>query len=121
MHVRHKLLIFRFFRIILLFSLFLRNWSKFVFKAVWALGNIGGDGSDCRDMLLELDVMSTLLQMMLQPQKKWRRGKDIRPNLCEQKTVTLSMKRTIIWTISNLCRGKPQPAFSVVTVFLENF
>eukprot|EP00494_Astrolonche_serrata_P030392 UN30659 len=64
-------------------------------------------------MLLELDVMCTLLQMMLQPQKKWRRGKDVRRHLSE-KSVSLSMKRTIIWTISNLCRGKPQPAFSVV-------
>ena len=30
-------------------------------QAVWALGNIGGDGSDCRDLLLDLDVMDTLL------------------------------------------------------------
>ena len=78
------------------------------------MGNIGGDGSDCRDMLLELDVMDTLLNMMQQPQKRWRRGKNTSRYLAKNESVSLSMKRTIIWTISNLCRGKPQPEFDIV-------
>ena len=91
------------------------SFGNVICEAVWALGNIGGDGSDCRDMLLELDVMDTLLNMMQQPQKRWRRGKNTSRYLAKNESVSLSMKRTIIWTISNLCRGKPQPEFDIVT------
>lgn len=82
-------------------------------QAVWALGNIGGDGSTCRDMLLSLDVMATLLTIV-NPRKKWKRKEGRRPPLRHQETMSLSMRRNIIWTISNLCRGKPQPSFHLV-------
>jgi len=80
---------------------------------VWALGNIGGDGSTCRDMLLSLDVMGTLLTIV-NPQRQWERKKGKRP-MRHQEPMTLSMRRNIIWTISNLCRGKPQPNFNLIS------
>jgi len=46
-------------------------------QAVWALGNIGGDGSTCRDLLLNLNVMATLLSIV-EPQYKWCRDKRLK-------------------------------------------
>eukprot|EP00494_Astrolonche_serrata_P013961 UN14088 len=29
--------------------------------------------------------------------------------------MSISMQRNIMWTISNLCRGKPQPSFNLIS------
>jgi len=64
-------------------------------QAVWALGNIAGDSPETRDLILSHQALAPLL-MQLNPQSK------------------ISMLRRGTWTLSNLCRGKPQPAWHMV-------
>eukprot|EP01126_Amoeba_proteus_P047924 TRINITY_DN550_c0_g1_i3.p1 TRINITY_DN550_c0_g1~~TRINITY_DN550_c0_g1_i3.p1 ORF type:complete len:516 (+),score=83.97 TRINITY_DN550_c0_g1_i3:80-1627(+) len=64
-------------------------------QAVWALGNIAGDSTRCRDFVLSHGVMEALLHNLIESTK-------------------LSMLRNATWTLSNLCRGKPQPSWDLV-------
>jgi hypothetical protein len=64
-------------------------------QAVWALGNIAGDSPRCRDMVLQSYAMMPLLRNL-------------------QESPKLSMQRNATWTLSNFCRGKPQPDFQLV-------
>lgn len=64
-------------------------------QAVWALGNIAGDSPPCRDLVLQAGAMQPLLNQLNQNSK-------------------LSMLRNATWTLSNFCRGKPQPDFELV-------
>eukprot|EP00594_Rhizosolenia_setigera_P007976 CAMPEP_0178969868 /NCGR_PEP_ID=MMETSP0789-20121207/19140_1 /TAXON_ID=3005 /ORGANISM="Rhizosolenia setigera, Strain CCMP 1694" /LENGTH=435 /DNA_ID=CAMNT_0020656139 /DNA_START=58 /DNA_END=1361 /DNA_ORIENTATION=+ len=68
-------------------------------QAVWALGNIAGDSPPCRDLVLQAGAMQPLLQQLHQHSK-------------------LSMLRNATWTLSNFCRGKPQPDFNIVKASL---
>lgn len=66
-------------------------------QAVWALGNIAGDSPICRDMVLQHKALQPLLTQLRDNSK-------------------LSMLRNATWTLSNFCRGKPQPDFEEVSL-----
>eukprot|EP00899_Mesostigma_viride_P007416 jgi/Mesvir1/16676/Mv15078-RA.1 len=63
-------------------------------QAVWALGNIAGDSPKCRDLVLSHNAMMPLLAQLNENSK-------------------ISMLRNATWTLSNFCRGKPQPNFEL--------
>lgn len=69
-------------------------------QVVWALGNIAGDSHHCRDMVLNSGALEPLLQ------------------LCTD-NARLTMLRNATWTLSNFCRGKPQPKFELVFPALQ--
>lgn len=59
-------------------------------QAVWALGNIIGDGPTLRDYVIELGVVQPLLSF-------------IRPD------ISIQFLRNVTWVIVNLCRNKDPP------------
>ena len=66
-------------------------------QSIWALGNIAGDCSEFRDRILEGgDALKHLLHCIITSSK-------------------LALVKNAIWTVSNLCRGKPAPSFSLVS------
>lgn len=64
-------------------------------QCAWCLGNIAGDSASLRNIVLTSGAMQPLLQNIVQPANK-------------------SLFANCVWTLSNFCRGKPQPDLSLV-------
>eukprot|EP00759_Apiculatamorpha_spiralis_P033919 PhF_6_TR35030/c1_g1_i1/m.51046 len=60
-------------------------------QSIWAIGNIAGDSARCRDYILGLGVVDPLMRIITNANTK------------------VTMLRNAVWTVSNLCRGKPVP------------
>lgn len=59
-------------------------------QCAWCLGNIAGDGPELRDMVLGCGALAPLIANIAEP-------------------ASLSLLRNCTWSLSNFCRGKPQP------------
>merc|ERR1712130_99844 len=67
-------------------------------QAVWALGNIAGDSSEYRDLVLRTgNSMQRLIRI-----------------LTNKQIPKMSMIRNATWCMSNFCRGKPKPNFDQI-------
>ncbi|AES92530.2 putative importin subunit alpha [Medicago truncatula] len=64
-------------------------------QAAWALGNIAGDSPRGRDLVLSHGALILLLSQLNEQEGLYR-------------------LRNAVWTLSNFCRGKPQPALEQV-------
>eukprot|EP01046_Picozoa_sp_COSAG06_P080661 COSAG06_NODE_27914_length_584_cov_0.802062_1_plen_138_part_00 len=65
-------------------------------QAMWALGNIAGDSSGCRDLVLQEAGLTSLVAQLMESSR-------------------VSTLRQGTWALSNFCRGKPPPAFHAVS------
>lgn len=65
-------------------------------QAAWALGNVGGDVSHCRDLILKHGGMDLLIK-------------------CFETATRPSTVKNSSWAISNLCRGKPNPKYELIS------
>lgn len=72
-------------------------------QAVWALGNIAGDSTELRNKVIQCGGIQAFMRCCTpspgQPMK-------------------ISIIRNATWAMSNLCRGKPQPAFNLLRPLL---
>lgn len=69
-------------------------------QAVWALGNIIGDGPQLRDLVIEQGLIKPLLNLL-------------------NPTISITFLRNITWVMVNLCRNKdPPPPISTIEELL---
>lgn len=64
-------------------------------QSAWCLGNIAGDSTALRDVVLTSNALQPLVLNITQPASK-------------------SLFSNCVWALSNFCRGKPQPAIGQV-------
>ncbi|OIR57392.1 MAG: Importin alpha subunit [Amphiamblys sp. WSBS2006] len=69
-------------------------------QAVWAFGNIAGDGPVTRDMLHSSKISDQLIALL--------------QKVLAQKRYNIGHLRSIVWALSNLVRGKPAPNVSEI-------
>ena len=70
-------------------------------QSAWCLGNIAGDCPELRDIVLHAGAMDPVLKNIQHPSNK-------------------SLLGNMVWTLSNFCRGKPQPEMSLVQASLPH-
>ncbi|KAJ0398526.1 hypothetical protein ATCC90586_009976 [Pythium insidiosum] len=68
-------------------------------QAVWVLGNLAGEGSATRDLVLNAGALLPLVNQL--KKTPWDR---------------LSLLRILTWTLSNLCDGQPRPVFDITII-----
>uniref|UniRef100_A0A5F4VU97 Importin subunit alpha n=1 Tax=Callithrix jacchus TaxID=9483 RepID=A0A5F4VU97_CALJA len=84
-------------------------------QAVWALGNIAGDNAECRDFVLNCEILPPLLEFWGTCEEHARLLHRLLTN-----SNRLTTTRNAVWALSNLCRGKnPPPNFSKVSPCLN--
>ncbi|KAN0053110.1 hypothetical protein ACTA71_012592 [Dictyostelium dimigraforme] len=81
-------------------------------QCAWALGNIAGDTVDSRNYLLKSGAMNALIPLLHYSEGN---GANDNNNNGDNSDRRISLIQNIAWTVSNLCRGKPQPDFSIVS------
>lgn len=65
-------------------------------QSVWVLGNLAGEGSATRDLVLSAGALAPLVN-----------------NLKKTPSDRSSLLRILTWTLSNLCDGQPRPVFDI--------
>lgn len=60
---------------------------------MWALGNIAGENTEFRDMVIDCGMLPELLRIL-------------------NTSTKMSVIKNCCWALSNLIRGKPQPEFA---------
>jgi len=64
-------------------------------QSIWGLGNIAGDSSQFRDIILNQNGVELLVNAL-------------------KNDSNVSLRRNGVWALSNLCRGKPLPNLSLI-------
>lgn len=70
--------------------------AEIVEQAIWAIGNLAGDNAHVRDMVMSAGVVQPICEKL------------------DQAPAGSSFVRNASWTLSNFCRGRPGPSFSLI-------
>ena len=79
-------------------------------QVIWGLGNLAGDGPRIRNLVINAGAVGPIA------------------DYCDQAPAGSSFVRNASWTLSNICRGRPAPDFTLISraisslakVLLEN-